>query len=204
PTRAGAGTGTYHGYSRPGPGRRRSQVNPAGPSSRLLHLPGASLFGRQDIQVQGFQVADNIAGNLAGRRRSGRDRDATHAAQPFGIDVRDAVDEARGTAGNFLHHLHEAVGVVAALVADDQNEIRVAPLVHGGFLALLGGEAQVVVDLGVRETLEDVVDDALGVPLAQSGLGGHRDFVRIDLERIHVGLGFNQVHAVGRLADDAL
>src|SRR5690606_39534532 len=45
--------------------------------------------------------------------------------EPLGAQVGDAVDEASGPTGDFLHYLHEAIGIVAAGVAYHQHQVRV-------------------------------------------------------------------------------
>ena len=125
------------------------------------------LAGRQRLDR-----GDHRAGELGRRARAGGDPDPAHPREPLRAQVGGGVDEERRLAGPLLDHLDEAEAVAAAAAAHHHHAVDVGGGEHRRLLALLGGEADLVVHLDVGEPLDQPVDDRLGVPHRERRLAG--------------------------------
>ena len=107
------------------------------------------------LGAERLDVLDHLASELAGSRGAGGDGDASLPFQHLWLEVVERFDADRGAVGELLRDLYEAVGVVAARVADDDGQIGADGHRGDGLLAHLGGAADLVVDLDLREARQN-------------------------------------------------
>ena len=137
-------------------------------------------------------------------RGTGRNADFLCPFEPFEFDVGDAVDQVSRLSGHFSDHLYEAIGIVAARVADDEHDVGFLGLFGRSFLAHLRRQANFVVHLDVRPFLSNGIDHMFGIPHAQRRLCGHSELFGGNVKLIDVFGPLDQMNAVGSLADDAV
>src|SRR6266851_1580932 len=150
-----------------------------------------------------FKEANNFACQLAGSRGAGSDCHTLLAREPLDFELREIFDAHSWHAGQFLRNLHQAIGVIAARVADDDSQVRAPRLGYYGLLAALRGRANVNMHFHVRIFLPHILDHAPGVPLRERCLRRKcqvRLLVRRELQFVDIGLSLDQANMAVYLA----
>src|ERR1051326_4626882 len=140
--------------------------------SRLASIPPRLCIWRPLLLfAELLNIADDIACNLAGRGGTSSDSDPLFADEPFWLQVFQALNVHCRCSCNFFRDLHQPVRIIAARVAHHNGQVCSLGLCGHCLLALLSCHADVVVDDDLGPACADRLDEALGIPLAQCGLG---------------------------------